>query len=435
MKGFDRRKNGPLYAAISHLKDFVVREGVARLTGSGFGTTVGSPAPLAGPTELLALSASEKNTCLALPLEVHAQTASVDSTLLIIVTDGVASAERGACGKSCAEGSDVACVASALANLAHEGLGLWVVGLRLPFQGRYFPEQGGAAFEVPQGSSRPLYLWIVSPDWRLGHGVTRAMATWARSSLPADRILAVEVWPGRWRGYRVADQPPQRWSSSAFSAYDYAEAQHLQPGVAIASVHRQSCLTNTPGSVLAPPRLCLQRTGNGSRWIGQIPVVATDGDDAELSELSSLVAVRSPIPPRRAAISTDPAKPTPTPTASRFCLTVGGVPVSGDQVQGLDARWVRGCLEPASQEGKWDRLLTAIDLNGAAETAAIDLEWTVTPDLGALSSWDTDDDSSLAAVGRTFNLRRLWGLVTDILSRQHKRLRLIEFGWAGASGG
>jgi hypothetical protein len=438
MQGFDRRKTGPFYGAMLHLKDALVKEGIPNLYGSGFGTDVGSPVSMAGPVELLGLPASEKNTCLARPLESYAQVPPADSPLLIIVTDGVTSAAQGACGKNCAQGSDAACVASALTTLARKGRGIWLVGLRLPFAGQYYPEQGGRSFRVLQGTNRPLYLWIVSPDFRVGRRVAAAMAAWARNSLAADRVLAAEVWPGQWLGYRVADQPPSGWRSSDFSAFDYGDTTRRQPGVAIASVHRQSCELKTPRGSLAPPYLCLQKIGGSPVWIGQIPVVATDGGDAALPEIPALLAMRAPIQLRQAGSRAVSSQPTPTPIVPTGCLSVDGIPVLTDQVRVSNTRWILGCLEPlpsSQRNGVAYRLLAAIEPNDSAGMSAVDLEWTGTPDLHLLAAWDTDDDSSSAAIGRTLGLRRLWGLVTDILAGAHSQTRLIEFGWAPTAGG
>jgi hypothetical protein len=70
--------------------------------------------------------------------------------LTVLVTDGVEATDGSAAAAgaestiatSCLNGADPACVGALLSARVHEGYGLWLVAVMLPFQGRHYAERG-----------------------------------------------------------------------------------------------------------------------------------------------------------------------------------------------------------------------------------------------------------------------------------------------------
>jgi hypothetical protein len=435
MQGFVRERSGPLSAVMSRLKDFLVREGISDISGAGFGTAVETPKPLGGPSELLAVPASETNTCLAGPLETAAQMDASVSKVLIVVTDGVASATAGACGQTCAAGTDVACVAKSLVASAERGIGVWLVGFRMPFEGSYYPELGARPFAAPAGTRRPIYLWILSPNLKVGRSLTSALTAWGQTSLREGNVLGTEVWPGRWLGYRVADQPNMGWRSSDFAAYEYAQATGVRSND-VASIHVESCSDATRRSPVAVPFLCLQQASGRLIWVGQVPIVAADGGENPDAAVPSLVKAVSALGSRADPVAAPRDKKEPAPSVRPGCLTPEGNPVNSQQVNLVNARWITGCVEPppsTSPVRDRYRLLAALEFGTQGNAASIGVKWRVTSDLDALSPWSTEDDRTPATVGRTLGLSRLWGLVADIFAGEPKATELIQLGRSDGS--
>jgi hypothetical protein len=431
MQGFARDKQGPLSAMMTRLKEFLARESVNEIFGAGFGTAIGTPKPLGGPSELLAVPAREANTCLAGPVEAVKRTDRAIGGMLVVVTDGVASASAGACGQACAAGTDVACVAKSLVEAAQGGIGIWLVGFRMPFEGSYYPELGSQPIVAPRGTTRPLYLWILAPNVKVGRAVTLALTAWGRTALGEDDVLSAEVWPGKWHGYRVAEQPDRGWQSSDFAAYQYAQATNVRSGAAVRSIHSVSCADPTRRDALAVPFLCLQQAAGPLVWVGQVPIVPAD-DGGPSNSVPGVVTVESALQPRADSVEASRDKKHQGAEAvPSGCLSSGGSPVKGDQISLVNSRWIAGCVEPrpAATRGR-DRyqLLAGVGLGSSANTGSIGLKWNIRSDVGMLSPWNTEDDSKSGALGQTLGLSRLWGLVADRLSREPLETRLIELG-------
>lgn len=437
MQGFGREKSGPFAAMMSRLKGFLLKEGVSDISGAGFGAKAETPKSLGGPVELLSLPAREANTCLAGPIESTAGSDLSMTKALIIITDGVASATAGACGRACSAGNDVACVAKALADVAQRGQAIWLVGLRMPFEGSYYPELGAHPFAAPQGTLRPIYLWILSPDLEMGRHLTSALRTWGQTYRGEGNVIAAEVWPGNWLGYRVAEQPKMGWSSSDFTADGYAQATGVVSKANVASIHFESCSDATRRHPLATPFLCLQQSPDQLIWVGQVPIVPADGSEGRDPAVASLVTAVSPLS-HPTDVAAAPGGKQASPAVAAGCLTVAGNPVREDQMNVVNARWIAGCVEPppsTSVHRDRYRLLAAVEFRNQANIATIGVKWQIKSDLGALSTWNTEDDRTPATVSQTLGLLRLWELVGDLLARQPQATELIELGRSPRSGG
>jgi len=127
----------------------------------------------------------------------------------LILTDGVVSVSRyhgpppsSASARGCAQGSDVTCLALSLREYIAAGRGFWIVGLRLPFRGPHYIEEGGPNLQpggVIRGGTfpdRPFYIWIGAPSLAQGRAVLGGLLEFAAAQR-LDR-LAVEVSPGAW---------------------------------------------------------------------------------------------------------------------------------------------------------------------------------------------------------------------------------------------
>jgi len=173
-----------------------------------------------------------------LPAAIDDAAASANEDVIIVLTDGVVSLSRSRTttqpqtALGCAAGSDVTCLALDISNYIAAGHGFWVIGIRMPFHGPYFVEQGGphlpqdaviyeskqavhghtprrrdthghVALLIPQGTfpRRPLYLWIGAPRVEQGRAIARALQDFARRQ--ALDSFGLEVAPGAWGGWLV----------------------------------------------------------------------------------------------------------------------------------------------------------------------------------------------------------------------------------------
>lgn len=152
-----------------------------------------------------------------------------DASVTLLVTDGMAVAPGGGAAASCAGGADPTCVGQLLQRRIDEGFGVWLVGLRLPFDGTHFPERTltaayfaqarahveqlrfdprnlGVTFAIPgqlgtDGTSggkstyryqgyKPLVLFVLSRDAALGRALADAIV---------KKLRAAPIQPGKMR--------------------------------------------------------------------------------------------------------------------------------------------------------------------------------------------------------------------------------------------
>jgi hypothetical protein len=209
MQGYQRGPQSPLQALARELKSSLVAGGISKFDAVGFGTSLDRPVDGAAVMEALAWRADRQDTCLKLPIaeELRAFESSRREAprLMMVVTDGVASASTvGACGKECSTTSDQTCLATAIRDYVQAGFALFVVGVKVPFSGTFYPAGGGAA-KVNPAVQRPIYIWIGSPSARLGRQVMADALAWAqRQKLPT---VALDVWPGVWTGHDIGAVP------------------------------------------------------------------------------------------------------------------------------------------------------------------------------------------------------------------------------------
>jgi hypothetical protein len=202
MQGYQRGPESPLQSLGRELKASLVAGGVSQFDAVGFGTSLDQPVDGATLLEALAWQANRPDTCLKLPiaeeLRIFESSGHQTRRVTLVVTDGVASANTvGACGKECSTTSDQTCLASSIRDYIHAGFAFFVLGVRVPFRGTFYPAEGGA-ITVEPAVQRPIYIWIGSPSAQLGRQVVADLLAWARGR--GLQSIALDVWPGVWTG-------------------------------------------------------------------------------------------------------------------------------------------------------------------------------------------------------------------------------------------
>lgn len=381
MQGYVRTPGSPLHTLLREIDAGLFEQDVAdsQLMALGFGGSLDAPKAVGGLTDVLGWKATKSESCLVLPLQIEA--ARTDAALVLVVTDGVADSGASACGQSCAAGSDTTCVAEAVYAYLARGHGLWVVGLRAPFSGKYFSAQSGAALPVAR-AGRPIYLWIGSPNVATGRALVRratAKLAQALGSARANDLLALEVWPGAWRGIGA---PAQRGEDS-FKVGEFS------PGTAASTLQ---CGSDTVGiDAIAKdngwPALTLRHRGHAP--------MPTDG----------VWGLRLPLA----------GQPDATPPPGHALLTLEARRRGADlDVRGHGLRIVRSrAAGPAA-------VLLCLRLQ--APTGRLTSSWS--PSIGTefLTAWSTDDDTNAAMISRTLGIEALWTQVAERLEREARRL-------------
>lgn len=372
MRGFSRQTGSPTHRLAQEVRAAFFKQGISRTLGAGFGESVEGLRDVAGMVETIGWPASETSTCLSLPLqdEVELLSSGENPALLLVVSDGVASATKSGCGANCEEGNDVACIAGSALRYVRRGMGLWVVALKLPFAGYYYPEAcEGSSIAVPSGTSRPLFLWIGSPNFEVGEEVVEELLEWGNTQ--GYETLGVRVWPGSWSGFVPAQGG--KWGARDFVSSGDAQRRCVSEN----PMQLQS--VDTASSV---PRIELSRAGRGqgSRglWAGAVPIrwngVAVE-DRATLLRLEH----RDP-------------------------LQVEGCVVRYlSEDVGENATSVDVCLEPREA------------------TFCAYIDWSARVDLSILQNWTTRDDCDVGELDRTLNLEELWELVSHRLKVEVNR--------------
>lgn len=393
MQGYVRTPGSPLHTLLREIDAGLFEQDVAgsQPVAFGFGGSLDAPRATGGLTDVLGWKATRAESCLALPL--RAEAARTDAALALVVTDGVADSGASACGQSCAAGSDTTCVAEALYAYLASGHGLWVVGLRTPFSGKYFSAQSGATLRVaPAG--RPIYLWIGSPNVATGRAlVQRAAAklTQALGSARANDVLVFEVWPGTWRG---TGAPAQR-SEGRFKAGEFG------PGAAASALQ---CGNDTVG---------IDGISQDNGW----PALKLRSRGDALMASEGVWGLRLPL--------ASPADAAPAPRHTLLTLEARTRGAELD-VRGHGLRIVR------SRAAGPTALLLCLRLQ--APTGRLTSSWSASIGTEFLAAWSTDDDSSTTTIARTLGLDALWTQVAERLEREARRLdtTLLSFETPGA---
>ncbi len=382
-----RAPGSPLHQLMRELDAGLFELGVsgAQPHGIGFGSQLDATRDIGGLTDVLSWKATKTASCLALPLK---QEASGDkATLMLLLTDGVADSDDRACGPTCAAGNDTTCVAEAIYGYLARGSGLWVVGLRAPFKGKYFSAQSHGAIQVSKGV-RPLYVWIGSPDVDVGRRLAERVAAKLSGALGSvggvDSVLTFEVWPGAWRGRGAP--PRDGLVKAAQFRVSSAAAAALQCGddaVGIDGLAQEDW-----------PRLTLKPRGATSTPAGAVWSLRLPLAEAPSGGL-----------PRRTLLTLDARMK----TALELDLRGHGVQVVRSKA--VEATALSLCLRAQAAQG----YLTAA--------------WTPTTHPEILTAWSTDDDTSLATIARTLGFASLWSQVAERLERETRNLETVLLGF------
>jgi len=373
MSGFQRSPGLPFYELCDWLKSQLYQVGIYEIQGCRFGSTVARCAPIAGLRETVDWPRDESETCLPLVFRHHLEQDTVSGgskALLLVLTDGVISTKRSQCAAGCEGGNDVSCLAEAVSDFVCRGYGFWMVGLRVPFDGTYYPESGGAKpYRTSAVRRRPMYCWIGSADVETGRAVTSGLIAWAARQKPPIETLPVEVWPGDWSaGWRLA-----------LLSEDDVRPDMLQasPAFQVKYSGRKTC---TLRQVVGFPDLVVRVTCSRERpvlWIGSVPVQPA----GSLPPSGVLPLIRSECgwPP----------------------IVAGGkLFYTPDEPDRTSATKLDFCVE---------LLESKVELS---------LPWKPAATAGVVAAWSTDDDTREESLGRTVNLEPFLGLVANRLLRR-----------------
>ncbi len=213
IEGFAGDQNQPHALLLRGLKRILVNAGLHNLEAVGFAGQVSRPRAVAHFEEF-SRTANYKGGETYLPGVVDDAALWTTNGVILILTDGVVSVSRfrglpagSVSARGCAKGSDVTCLALSLSEYIAGGRGFWMVGLRLPFRGPHYVEEGGPNLRpgsVIKGGTfpdRPFYIWIGAPSVAQGRGIVGGLLEFA-AARKLDR-LAVEVAPGAWDGWEL----------------------------------------------------------------------------------------------------------------------------------------------------------------------------------------------------------------------------------------
>jgi hypothetical protein len=211
MAGYVRESGGPLDDFAGTLGRALLQHDLRSISGAGFGTRVEQGREIGSPAEALEWEANAATTCLVSPINAQRTASKKGGSLLVLMTDGVVSASGGSCGAKCADSDEVSCVAQALFEYLQAGNGLWVIGVRVPYTGQYYPALRPGSFSVAS-AQRPIYLWIGGPNAQVGRAIAERMVKWAIDRQPSLDHMAIEVWPGHWDESRAIAPRGSTWS-------------------------------------------------------------------------------------------------------------------------------------------------------------------------------------------------------------------------------
>jgi hypothetical protein len=395
MRGYARGPGSPLFRMLQRIKEVLVGRGVRTFEAAGFGRDVQDRRAVGGLVDALAWPPDQTATCPASALSQAASGQVADSSLVVVVTDGVASGSANDCGPHCAAGSDVACVGQALADLALNGRALWLFGVQIPFSGRYYSEISHQPLLV-QGEGRPIYLWISGRNLRLGRDLLDALTRWAQEN-QLGQVLAAEAWPGRWDG--LVPRAQARWRLQDVELGGRMEAR----GNTIAMTGQISRVAGT-----AFPRITVPAGELSRLFTIRIPLASVDAFPATIAPL---VVVTSQFVVR------EPENPQASPGEVRRCDADLFPSTPGGRVQAA-------CLSSGSGTANEKSLEVALEPGSGHATngAILSSTWRIGEGSAApLAPWTTTDDSTLKAVHQTLGLAPLWEIVTTRIRTQEPR--------------
>jgi hypothetical protein len=144
-------------------------------------------------------------------------TVKAPDSLAVILTDGVVSlskargvpGETGKSARDCSRGSDATCAALSVRDYVMSGHGFWIVGMRFPFFGPYYVEQGGSHSKTGTVirdhafPRRPFYVWVGSPSLTQGRQLVTSLVEFAKNE--GLEKFAVEIAPGDWIGPSIPE--------------------------------------------------------------------------------------------------------------------------------------------------------------------------------------------------------------------------------------
>jgi hypothetical protein len=392
MRGYARGPSSPLFRMLQRVKEVLVGRGVRTFEAAGFGRDVQDRQTVGGLVDALAWPPDQTATCPATALSQAAGADVAESSLVVVVTDGVASGSGSDCGPHCAAGSDVACVGQALADLALNGRALWLFGVQIPFSGRYYSEISRQPLEL-HGEGRPIYLWISGRNLQLGRDLLDALTRWAQEN-QLGQVLAAEAWPGRWVGLVPRAQP--RWRLQDVELGGRMEAR----GSAIVMTGQISRVDGT-----AFPRIIVPSGELSKRFTIRIPLASVDAFPATIAPF---IVVTSQFVVR------EPENPQASPGEVPRCDIDLFPSIPGGRVQAA-------CLRPGSGKANERSLEVALEpgTDHAANGPVLSSTWRIGEGAAALlAPWTTTDDSTLKAVHQTLGLAPLWEIVTTRIRTQ-----------------
>jgi len=309
-----------------------------------------------------------------------------DDDVILVLTDGVVSLRearpiRGtpSATAGCSKGNDITCAALSIRSYVSNGHGFWIVGLKLPFYGPYYVEQGGIHLQrgraIRKGPfpNHPFYIWIGSPSVSQGRNVAEALIEFARAH--GLDYLASEVAPGTWEGWAIDGNATSRDLTAASPEY-------CRPGDLLGE------LTRAPGNgpliihAHEPPHSFFRRISSATSLGFQLPVTPAFGEippsipgffdyTESVSSLEKGVSVRTQVSSGKESAGKTEA-----------CLTFNGALQS-------------------------DRAGKTIHLVSDWKQTAIPYFW---------DAWSTENDDTLDSVGKTVNLDEFFRVLRRRLS-------------------
>jgi hypothetical protein len=197
MAGYDRGAKSELRLLLNALELQMLVSGIDRFQSATFAEQVGTVGEASGVAGMLSSPLTGVKTCLASPWDAQG------NGFRVILTDSVPSAgatEGNSCSCPVADPTNVNCVARAIVGFAQRGNGVWVIGVRATFTGKYYPELPPRTAFVPSNPvRRPVYIWIGGPNAEQGRRIV-ASTLQAIAAQGVKDAFAMEVWPGKWSG-------------------------------------------------------------------------------------------------------------------------------------------------------------------------------------------------------------------------------------------
>lgn len=269
MQGFIGNQAGSHARLLRRLKDILVDGQVLNFEVVQFGLKVAEPVKVAAfqPFGLDRKRYGEADTYLAGAIEDALSWRR--NGVVLILTDGVSSVTKyhgpasGPSARTCALGSDTACLALRIHEYVQAGHGFWIVGFRFPFDGPYWVEEGGpkaiagARLDRVRVSDRPFYVWVGAPDVAQGRAIVRDLVRFAQTTKPSIATMSIEAAPGPWERWEVPpdasleemDVPSQRFCTrggALLRAFRARASGERFPAMEVAARERGSFAVRLP---------------------------------------------------------------------------------------------------------------------------------------------------------------------------------------------